>query len=279
MKKRMILVAALALAGFGCDSSSGGDASQSVAIAFEAMVGSEVFVCGTTYDNLGTDDSSVEVSDFRFYVQDVELRNADGDYVAVELDTDGNIWQVANVALLDFEEGCTDLGDAGTNRVVTGTVPEGSYDGLRFKMGVPFDLNHENPATAEPPLNLTSMEWNWQGGYKFLRIDTGTFSMTDWRMHLGSTGCDGDPIAGGTTACTAPNRVDVELDAFDPESDTVVANFAQLVEGAALDVNQPETPVGCMAGPNDSDCAALFENLGLPFNGSVPGPQQFFSVE
>jgi len=279
MKKRMILVAALALAGFGCDSSSGGDASQSVAIAFEAMVGSEVFVCGTTYDNLGTDDSSLEVSDFRFYVQDVELRNADGDYVAVELDTDGNIWQVANVALLDFEDGCTDLGNEATNRVVTGTVPAGSYDGLRFKMGVPFGLNHENPATAEPPLNLTSMEWDWQGGYKFLRIDTGTFSMTDWRMHLGSTGCDGDPIAGGTTACTTPNRVDVELDAFDPESDTVVADFAQLVDGAALDVNQPETPVGCMAGPNDSDCAALFENLGLPFDGSVPGPQQFFSVE
>ena len=279
MKKRMILVAALALAGFGCDSSSGGDAPQSVAIAFEAMVGSEVFVCGNTYDGLGADDSSLEVSDFRFYVQDVELRNADGDYVAVELDTDGNIWQVANVALLDFEEGCTDLGNEATNRVVTGTVPAGSYDGLRFKMGVPFDLNHANPATAEPPLNLTSMEWDWQGGYKFLRIDTGTFSMTDWRMHLGSTGCDGDPIAGGTTACTTPNRVDVELDAFDPESDTVVADFAQLVDGAALDVNQPETPVGCMAGPNDSDCAALFENLGLPFDGSVPGPQQFFSVE
>lgn len=279
MKKRMILVAALALAGFGCDSSSGGDASQSVAIAFEAMVGSEVFVCGTTYDNLGTDDSSLEVSDFRFYVQDVELRNADGGYVAVDLDTDGNIWQVANVALLDFEEGCTDLGNEGTNRVVTGTVPAGSYDGLRFKMGVPFELNHQNPATAEPPLNLTSMEWDWQGGYKFLRIDTGTFSMTDWRMHLGSTGCDGDPVAGGTTACTTPNRVDVELDAFDPERDTVVANFAQLVDGAALDVNQEGTPVGCMAGPNDGDCAALFNNLGLPFGGSNPGTQQFFSVE
>jgi uncharacterized repeat protein (TIGR04052 family) len=277
----MILVAALALAGFGCDSSSGGTGgtSQPVTIDFAAMVGDQVFVCGTTYDNLGADDSSLEVSDFRFYVEGLELKNADGDYVAIDLDTEGNIWQVDNVALLDFEDGCTDLGNEATNTLVTGTVPEGSYDGLRFKMGVPFELNHQNPATAEPPLNLTSLEWDWQGGYKFLRIDTGTFSMTDWRMHLGSTGCDGDPIAGGTTVCTTPNRADVEFDAFDPESDTVVANFAALVEGAALDVNQPETPVGCMAGPNDSDCAALFENLGLPFDGSVPGTQQFFSVE
>jgi len=280
----MFLAAALALAGFGCDSSSGGEGGtggtpQSVTINFAAMVGDQVFVCGTTYDNLGADDSSLEVSDFRFYVQDLELKNADGNYVAIDLDTDGNIWQVDNVALLDFEDGCTDLGNEATNRVVTGTVPEGSYDGLRFKMGVPFELNHQNPATAEPPLNLTSLEWDWQGGYKFLRIDTGTFSMTDWRMHLGSTGCDGDPLAGGTTACTTPNRVEVELDAFDPESDTVVADFAQLVEGAALDVNQDGTPVGCMAGPSDGDCAVLFENLGLPFGGSVPGTQQFFSVE
>jgi uncharacterized repeat protein (TIGR04052 family) len=155
----------------------------------------------------------------------------------------------------------------------------GTYDGLRFKMGVPFDLNHENSATAEPPLNLTSMNWDWQGGHKFLRIDTGTFSMTDWRMHLGSTGCDGDPLAGGTTVCTTPNRVDVELDAFDPGNDTVVADFAQLVDGAQLDVNQAATPVGCMAGPTDGDCAPLFDNLGLSFEGSEPGPQQFFSVE
>jgi uncharacterized repeat protein (TIGR04052 family) len=146
-------------------------------------------------------------------------------------------------------------------------------------MGVPFELNHENPATAPPPLNLTSMEWDWQGGHKFLRIDSGDFSMTDWRMHLGSTGCDGDPVAGGTTTCGAPNRVAAEFEAFDPANDTVVANFAALVDGAALEVNQMDTPVGCMAGPTDSDCAALFENLGLPFGGSGAGTQLFFSVE
>ncbi len=279
MKKRMILVAALALAGFGCDSSSGGDASQSVAIAFEAMVGSEVFVCGTTYDNLGADDSSLEVSDFRFYVQDVELRNADGDYVAVDLDTDGNIWQVDNVALLDFEEGCTNFGDAGTNRVVTGTVPEGSYDGLRFKMGVPFDLNHANPATAEPPLNLTSMEWNWQGGYKFLRIDTGTPARPTGACTSAARVATAIPLrverrrARRRTAWMSSSMRSIRRAT---RSSPTSLNWST---GAALDVNQPETPVGCMAGPTDSDCAALFENLGLSFDGSVPGTQQFFSVE
>jgi len=265
------------LGSFGCGDS--GSSNQAVTIEFAAKVGTADFVCGDTYENLGANGTSLQLSDFRFYVQDVELKNADGEYVAVELDTNGNDWQTTNVALLDFEDGCTDLGNEPMNSVVTGTVPAGTYDGVRFVMGVPFELNHNNPATAEPPLNLTSMAWNWQGGYKFLRIDSGTFSMSDWRMHLGSTGCDGDPVAGGTTMCTTPNRVDVELEAFDPANDTVIADFAALVEGAELDVNQEMTPVGCMAGPTDGDCAPLFDNLGLPFDGSEPSAQQFFSIE
>lgn len=278
MNKVTVLVGTLALAGIGCDSSSG-STGETVTIEFAAMVGGENFVCGDTYDNLGADDSSLQLSDFRFFVQDVELKNANGDYVAVSLTS--SAWQTDNVTLLDFEDGCSgnDFGTPEMNMVVTGTVPAGTYDGLRFEMGVPFDLNHENPATAAPPLNLTTMQWDWQGGYKFLRVDSGNFSMTDWRMHLGSTGCDGDPVAGGTTTCDNSNRVEVEFASFDPTADTVVADLAALVDGAALDVNQPETPFGCMAGPTDSDCSSLFDNLGLPFGGSTPGPQQFFYVE
>ena len=81
MKTVMTLTMALALAGAGCGSSSG--ESQAVAIEFSAQVGGEEFVCGTTYDGLGADDSSLELTDFRFYVQDVELKNADGEYVPV----------------------------------------------------------------------------------------------------------------------------------------------------------------------------------------------------
>ena len=277
MNRVLILVGALTLGSFGCGDSD--SSSQAVTIEFAAKVGTADFVCGDTYENLGANATSLQLGDFRFYVQDVELKNADGEYVAVELDTNGNDWQTTNVALLDFEDGCTDLGNEPMNSVVTGTVPAGTYDGVRFVMGVPFELNHNNPATAEPPLNLTAMAWNCQGGYKFLRIDSGTFSMSDWRMHLGSTGCDGDPVAGGTTMCATPNRVDVELEAFDPANDTVVADFAALVEGAELDVNQEMTPVGCMAGPTDGDCAPLFDNLGLPFDGSEASAQQFFSIE
>ena len=278
MNRLVMTAGALALTSFGCDSDSGGG-TQAVTIEFVAKVGADDFVCGDTYDNLGVNDTSLQLSDFRFHVQEVELKNADGDYVAVMLTSDGNPWQTGNATLLDFEDACGDAGTPETNTVVEGTVPTGTYDGLRFKMGVPLELNHENPATAAPPLNLTTMQWNWQGGYKFLRLDSGTFSMTDWRMHLGSTGCDGDPVAGGTTMCDNPNRTEVEFGSFDAATGTVVADFAALVDGAELDVNQPETPFGCMAGPTDTDCALLFDNLGLPFGGSDSGTQQFFSVE
>jgi uncharacterized repeat protein (TIGR04052 family) len=279
MKELRILALVLAIAGVGCDTGSDGNGSEAVTIEFAAKVGTEEFVCGETYDNLGANDTSLQLSDFRFYVQDLELKSLDGSYVAVELDTDGAIWQTDNLALLDFENGCNDSGTTEMNAVVTGTVPVGAYDGIRFKMGVPFDLNHDNPATAPAPLQSTTMQWSWQGGYKFLRIDSGSFSMTDWRMHLGSTDCDGDPVAGGTTSCSNPNRVDVELAGFDPEGDTIVADFAALVDGAALDVNQAQTPVGCMADPVDGDCGPVFENLGLPFEGSPAGAQRFFTVE
>lgn len=272
MKRLGILMAFSALA-LGC-----GDSSQPVELSFAAMVADEPFVCGDEYDNLGANDSSLVLSDFRFYVQDVELKNSAGAWVPVQLEDEGNPFQFGGVALLDFEDGCGELGNPELNDVVVGAVPAGEYDGLRFKMGVPFELNHQDHGPAESPLNLSSLFWNWQGGYKFLRIDSGQFSENDWRMHLGSTMCMGDAMAGGVTSCGNGNRVEVELAVFDPSTNIVVADYAGLVEGADLDNNQAGDE-GCMSKPDDTDCGPLFENLGLPFGGADAGTQQFFSAE
>jgi len=275
MNKVTILVVALALASFGCDSSSEGDATA-VTIEFAAMVGDEAFVCGETYDNLGATGESLVLSDFRFYVQDVELQNGAGEWIPVQLSE--NKFQNSNVALLDFEDGCGDVGNEDLNDRVVGTVPAGQYAGLSFKMGVPFEMNHVNSATAPSPLNISALFWNWQGGYKFLRIDSGQFSEADWRMHLGSTGCEGDAMAGGVTSCANPNRVQVALDAFEVTTDTVVADYAALVDGADLGDDQA-ADTGCMSKPADTDCGPLFQNLGLPFGDQPGGTQSFFSAE
>ncbi|ATX65604.1 metallo-mystery pair system four-Cys motif protein [Roseinatronobacter bogoriensis subsp. barguzinensis] len=82
------------------------------------------------------------------------------------LDQDG-VWQVADVAQLDFEDatGTCVNGTPDMNNSLRGTVPAGEYTGLDFDIGVPFDLNHGDPTLAASPLNLTAMFWNWQGAY------------------------------------------------------------------------------------------------------------------
>ena len=269
--KRLVTWMALSALALGCG--DGSSSSQQVELAFAAMVGAEPFVCGQEYSDLGADGASLVLSDFRFYVQEVELKNSAGTWVPLVLDE--NKFQSGNVALLDF---CGDIGTEEMNERAVGTVPAGQYDGLRFKMGVPFEINHANHSTAPSPLNLTSLFWNWQGGYKFLRIDSGQFSANDWRMHLGSTGCEGDAQAGGVTSCANSNRVEVEWDTFDADANTVVADYAALVDGATLGDDQA-ADFGCMAKPTDTDCGPLFQNLGLPFGGQPGGTQSFFSAE
>lgn len=149
--------------------------SQEVTINFEGWVGDEEFVCGESYEDVGTAESTVTPTDFRFYVSDLAMVDSEGNFVPVELEQDGK-WQYKNVALLDFEDGSSvcDNGTAETRTTVVGTVPAGDYENLQFTLGVPKDLNHEDAAIAPSPLNLTSMWWNWQGGYKFLRVDMET---------------------------------------------------------------------------------------------------------
>ena len=135
------------------------------ALTFAAKVGSEAFSCGSTYTGLGADDSTVHPVDFRFYVHDIRLLDDSGAEVPVALTQDG-LWQHEGVALLDFENrtGSCSNGTVQLNDVVVGTVPFGSYAGVAFKLGVPFELNHTDIATAPSPLNLSSMFWGWNPG-------------------------------------------------------------------------------------------------------------------
>ncbi|MEM8828307.1 MAG: MbnP family copper-binding protein [Cyanobacteria bacterium P01_G01_bin.19] len=174
-QKSILLATAIALgsAGFAQAQSN----TQEVAIEFEGWVGEDRFVCGESYDRVGRAETTITPTDFRFYVSDVALIDEDGNPVPVELEQDGK-WQHQSTALLDFEDGSNacDNGTTETNTAIVGTVPEGDYQGLQFTLGVPQNLNHEDAAIAPSPLNLTSMWWNWQGGYKFLRAEMETDS-------------------------------------------------------------------------------------------------------
>ncbi|MEM9164527.1 MAG: MbnP family copper-binding protein [Cyanobacteria bacterium P01_F01_bin.4] len=288
--------------------------SQMVTLQFEGVVGEEVFACGETY-NLGTPASPMTPLDFRFYVSEVALLDAAGNEVPLVLSQDGK-WQHQDVALIDFEDksGACANGTPDTRGQAVGSVPAGDYTGVKFTLGVPFAMNHVDSTLAPSPLNLTSLWWNWNFGYKFARIDltpatdvaqvrqhsdhggtdehggavqhgdTGEHgdhkpeAFQGFAFHLGSVGCQMDSTQ-APVVCGSPNRAEVVFADFDPTQDVIVADLAALVANTNLTENQENTAVGCMSSPDDSDCAGLMQSLGLPFNDQPVLEQTFFSVK
>lgn len=254
----------------GCENQGMTGQTQRVALKFAAAVGDQAARCNEMYSNIGTTGATGEILDFKFYVSNVRLINAAGEEVPVALDQDGQ-WQVSNVAMLDFEDGsgaCADTGNAAVNSEVIGTVPVGEYDGVVFDVGVPFDMNHDDLASAPAPLNVSSMFWVWAIGHKFVRVDFRTDEGVQWNMHLGSTMCEsGGPMEAPVSECGRPNIPTIRMNSFDPESDTVVMDLAALLASSDVNSDTPDTASGCQTFPDDvNECTDLFPNLGLDFS-------------
>lgn len=243
-----------------------------VHVDFAAVVADKPFACGQSYSNIGTTKSSVTVSDFRFFVSGVALLDAAGKETPVALTQDGK-WQNGAVALIDFENGtatCSN-GTPDLHTSIDGTVPPGDYVGLRFDIGLPFDVNHKDPTTAPSPLNLTRLFWNWNAGYKFARIDMKTTGQPQgWVLHLGSTACS--PGGGPNvvpTSCANENKPRIVFPSFDLSKQIVQFDLAAMLAQSNVDVNTKDTASGCMSTPTDPECPALFATLGLPV-GTAP---------
>ncbi len=275
--------------------------TQAMRIQFTPEVNGVPFRCGQSYTGIGSTQSTLTPKDFRLYVNQVQLVNAAGESVPMTLTQ--NAWQHDDLALLDFEDksGDCESGTVDTNFEITGTVPAGEYTGLKFELGVPFAMNHQDASKAPSPLNLTSMFWVWRFGYKFTRIDFATTGQPQgYFIHLGSTGCTGtatkdtehtmhvqheghdhgEEAESLTTAplqCEYPNRGTIALNNFQPESDSIVVDLGAVLKDSNVDINQPETPGGCMSGEDDSDCDAIMPALGVAFKGK-PAQQRLFSV-
>lgn len=277
MRNHIWLIALVAL-GCGSDAETGAmvttDAGnvQPVTLQFAAEVGGQPFVCNRTYSGIGTMSSDYEAQDVRFYVHDVRAITASGE-VPVTLSED-SAWQARGVALLDFRNGGSCSVSAPPNTTVTGTVPMGTtITGIRFKVGVPEAENHLDPASAPAPLNVVTMFWGWEAGFQHLHIEGRLAGTADGRLfHLGSTNCSGD-VRAGTRACANSNRPAVELTSFDPATQTIVADLADLYATSDLSVDQGGDS-GCRSKMDDPECATLFAAVGL--DGST---QQLFRAE
>lgn len=262
-------------------------AQQPIEIRFDARVGTAPARCGQAYADIGTAKAGLRFQDLRIYVSAVKLIDASGRAVPVTLTPDDQ-WQSDQVTLLDFEDGSGNCnGNAATNRVVRGTVPAGDYRGLIFEIGVPRAVNHQDPTLAAAPLNVTALTWPWRVGYKFTTIDLqtsggagGPNAATGFSIHLGSTGCgEGSPMTPPSAPCTNPNRPSYRLDGFDPAKSTVILDIGALLAGTDITVNAPKSASGCMSFPGDGDCVAIFDRLGLPFDGKPSTGQKWVRAE
>lgn len=242
-----------------------GDATYQ--IQFAANINGTAAACGSTYDNVGTSNATVSLMDARFYVTDVRLLSGTTETPLV-LDDDGE-WQDGEVALIDLEDATGDCeGTAATNTMAVGTAADATYDGIAFKVAVPFDLNHQDVTGAEPPLDVVPMYWAWAIGHKFTKFDFDVNAgASRWNVHFGSTMCDSPAMDQPPTAeCGRPNRAEIVLTGFDPTTDTVDIDLGALLADSDVAVNTDMTAFGCQSFPDDgTDCTPIYANMGLDF--------------
>ena len=317
----LCLICAAALSACGGGSSSTAAAvtplpDKVVSISFAALNGSTPVQCGTPLTGLGSTAVAADLKDLRFYIANLALVNDQG--VAVPVTLDSNDWQLTqgseSVALIDLEDATGACADAthtaATHAVITGTVPGGTYVGLKASMGVPDTLNHSAITGGLPPLDVAAMAWSWQSGRKFTKIElnpvggmvktvaatattpASSSTLSTFNFHLGATGCAAQVDAGGVAlkdaagnalySCSNPNVMDFSLASFNADTQKVALDLGQLFK--TTDITQDHGgAAGCMSGATDPECPTLFSQLkiafgsgsnGLPINGGS-GQQVF----
>lgn len=126
------------------------------------------------------------VMDYRIQVQMLKMYLSD-----IELLTTGNAQELSRAELFRLTDG--------PDTVVL-DVTAGDYTGLRFGIGVPEYLNHQDPTqyAADQPLSTSNgMHWTWTEGYRFVVFDgrydtlgTGTNQPPDmFSIHTGFDTC------------------------------------------------------------------------------------------
>jgi len=294
----VITAMALAVHSLAAATEVPGGQNTVVELRFAARVGKEPATCAKTYRDVGTSHASMFLQDFRIYVSAIRLIAKDGTEVPLTLTADDR-WQNESVALLDFENGSGNCnGNGPINDRIKGSVPLGDYRGVAFDIGVPFEMNHQDPTLAGAPLNYSALTWPWSVGYKFTTIDFDTkppgertmmsmmegaheqTSATGFSVHLGSMECaSSGPRVPPKATCGSPNRPTYRFDPFDAQKDVLILDLRALLEDTDVTRNMPKSASGCMAFAKDDDCVAIMDRFGLTFRGKPSSGQKFIRVE
>jgi uncharacterized repeat protein (TIGR04052 family) len=144
-----------------------------------------------------------------------------------------------------------------TARLASNDAPAPSDASAKPDMIKPSDIVKSDAAKSDPG---KSMEPGPAEPTK--HNPDGTITVATWMLHLGSTGCKGDPLTGEITSCASANRMSVRLASFDPDKQRVVLDLGSLL--SETDLNQDGGgATGCMSAATDPECEPIFEKLGL----------------
>lgn len=278
---------ALVNAGLSACSSGGGEfensEEQSFSVSFTAFLGDpsqnpelvqfkqDSCSKNQTYSNIGSMQSQYQINDLRFYISHPTIlldNNTEVDWAL-----DDSLWQNKDLALIDLE----DCSNPATNVQISGKafVPEtGGVKGFCFSLGLPFGFNHNQFATAQPPLNFTSLYLNRRDGYRSLRLDGVSNPNVDggvnFNVHLASMSCDSDgPDIPPVSECPHPNQPRICIADFDFATQQVALRVDRIL--VDTDVGQDEAteadPLkkGCMPSQADASCRTVIPRLGLDF--------------
>jgi len=245
------------LAAYGCNAV---DADQPpLSLRFQPLVAGTPAQCGAP---VKTPTASIQLTDLRFYVHDVRFVHSDGTETTAALIADGR-WQTESLALMDLEDGtgACENGSREMHDTLVLSGPNASTVGIRFRIGVPFELNHDNPATNPSPLNVTAMSWGWMGGHKFMRLEAEVDGFSHL-LHLASTGCEG--TIGNISRCDRGNRPEIEVNWGTERPHSLAISIDTLLglstEGASASA---ATDWSCMSTRRDPACLSPFRALGL----------------
>lgn len=259
-------------------------------LAFVGNVATEPLECGRIYEGIGKSNSSVELRDVRFFIHDIELIQANGEATPLSLKqddefqlrytkTDGSI---GGLALIDFtgtdSEFCSLRGTSSTHTTINGRAPQAEYTRVRFKIGVPEQLNHVDGSVSPAPLNAYGMQWTWTSGYRHMKIDvkatTGDKIKPAYYFHPGAQGCESTTgSAAGPYLCSMNVAPEFELE-LNPETQAVEFDLARfyaqddlnLGRGCMFVRNIPDMQDGANPGASAgmaNGCKEMFAAIGL----------------
>ena len=201
-----------------------------------------------------------QYSQLQFFVSDVAVKNNQGKWQVWPLKNNDN--QSDNVALLGDYCQSSKNKQSNWQLVFENPIKPSNLSEIRFTLGVPFLVNHQNPLLQSSPLNVPNMFWVWQTGHKFFRLDmeeVNEFEQKDnWQFHLGSTGCKApSPLRPPNKPCINGNQVTVTLDVNEHLSEIELSLTGLFTNIVITKGNS------CQSETDNQSCHQLFNNIGL----------------